>query len=239
MIKKLVLIILLLSIILIVFIFLPQEKEVIIEEELKDLKELEEIVLSFIGTPYKLGPLGEKEDKKLYREDVFDCTTLVLISVSKFLSDEPQEMIKKINYFPAGEVSYENRLHFSSYRNKVSDYFKDITQKVGGSYTKSKTISLNKDRLIDIEWQKDIVLDYILVENVEKIIDKLPSLAGVMFMREEDKTIGLDVRHEGFLIDRKDLVHASINSGKVIKENFLNYLEKVNYDGVIFYEIVF
>ncbi len=97
-----------------------------------DEKELKEIVEGFLGTPYERGPLGEKDDEELYREDVFDCTTLVLVSVSKLHSNglSPEEMIKRVNYFPTGEVSYENRLHFSTYRNKVLDFFEDITKKV-------------------------------------------------------------------------------------------------------------
>ncbi len=211
------------------------EDEEVFEEV--EIREIEDIVRGFLGKPYELGPLGEKESEKIYRTDVFDCTTLVLVSVSKLHSDKPEEMIKKVNYFPPGEVSYENRLHFSSYRNKVSDYFTDITRQVGGDSTESKEVLLNKDRLIDIDWQEEIVLDYIPVSEVGGVLDNLPSTVGVMFMRDSFSDIGLDVGHEGFLFDGTNLIHASINRQKVVEDDFLTYLRESNHDGVIFYKI--
>jgi hypothetical protein len=208
------------------------------EVEVKtDLSELKKIITSYLGTPYRLGPLGEGVDKEIYRDDVFDCTTFVLVSVSNLHSDNPQQMIKQINYYPPGEVSYQTRLHFSSYRNKVSDYFEDITAQVGGSYAKSKEILLNKGDLINIDWQKNINLKYIEKEDVGKVIQNLPRVAGVMFIKDGDQEIGLDVRHEGFILDNRDLIHASSTFGEVRRENFLDYLQKSSYDAVNFYKI--
>lgn len=229
-----------LVVLLLIGFFLFQESNIPQNEEnaiTKSEKDIEEIVRSFLGRPYERGPLGEGANEKIYRTDVFDCTTLVIVSVANLYSDHPEEMIKQIHYFPPGEVSYENRLHFSSYRNKISDYFEDITRQIGGDLTESKKVLLNKDRLIDIDWQKEIVLYYIPVSEVDKVLDKLPSAVGVMFMRDNFADIGLDVGHEGFLFDGINFIHASLDFGKVVEEDFLDYLQRSNHDGIIFYKV--
>ncbi len=202
-------------------------------------KTLEEIVISFLGAPYQRGPLGEKEDELLYRTDVFDCTTLVLISVSNLLVNDlsPEEMIEKVNYFPQGQVSYETRLHYSTYRNQVLDFFQDISQEIAPELYQEKQIILNKDRLIDIDWEKEITLNYIKKQDVANIIAKLPSVLVVGFLVHGDEEIGLDIRHEGFLFNRTNFIHASAKTGKVIQENFLNFLHDSNYDGVTFFKV--
>jgi hypothetical protein len=208
-------------------------------------KTLKQIVYGFLGAPYELGPLGEGEDERIYRTDVFDCTTLVLVNASKFNSNgaSPEEMMTKANYYPAGEVSYENRLHFSTYRNKVSPLFEDITSDVGGERAKEKTVILNRERdkegrLIEIDWEQEIKLAYIEKEDVPDIISRLPLEVGVAFIIEGDEEIGLDVRHEGFVFDREKLVHASSSRGEVFEEDFLDFLEKSNYSGVLFFKII-
>ena len=205
------------------------------EESEENYDDLREIVTGFIGTPYQLGPLDEGEN--IYREDVFDCTTLVLVTVANLHSENPEEEIKDVNYHPSGEVSYETRLHFSTYRNKVNDYFKDITEEVGGDYVNQKQVLLNKDQLIEIDWQEEITINEIRTQNVSEVVDNLPEVAGVMFMRDSNSDIGLDINHEGFVLDGEDLVHASPTHGQVYREDFLTYLANSNYDSVAFYEV--
>ncbi|MGM0439372.1 MAG: N-acetylmuramoyl-L-alanine amidase-like domain-containing protein [Patescibacteria group bacterium] len=212
-----------------------EEPTITEKEQTENYDELREIITGFIGTPYELGPLDEGEN--VYREDVFDCTTLVLVSVANLHSDSPEEEIKDINYYPAGEVSYENRLHFSTYRNKVSDYFEDITSEVGGDYVKQKEVMLNKDRLIDIGWEKSITIDYLSVEDSLQVLDNLPEVAGIMFMKNGNGDIGLDINHEGFVLDGEDLVHASPNHGQVYREDLKGYLQNSDFDSVAFYKV--
>ena len=194
-----------------------------------------EIITGFIGTPYELGPLDEGEN--IYREDVFDCTTLVLTTVANLYSDNPEEEIKNVNYHPPGEVGYETRLHFSTYRNKVNDYFTNITKEVGGDYVNQKQVVLNKDQLIEIDWQEEITINEIRTQNVSEVVDNLPEVAGIMFMRDSNPNIGLDINHEGFVLDGEDLVHASPTHGQVYREDLLTYLENSDYDSVGFYKI--
>lgn len=225
------------------FVLMGEEGMKVPEEEEKE-KELREIVEGFIGTPYERGPLGEGDDEKLYREDVFDCTTLVLVSVSKLHSNDlsPEEMIKKVNYFPPGEVSYETRLHFSTYRNKVSEFFEDITSGVAPELRTEREVLLNKKRdeegrLIDIDWEEEIVIPYIKKEDVTEVIPDLPEEVGVAFLMDGDEEMGLDVRHEGFLFKGEELVHASLEEGEVVRVDFFEFLEESDYDGVNFFKV--
>ncbi len=219
------------------FLLEGEVEEDIIEEE--EEVSLEEIVYSFLGSPYQGGPLGEGEGEKIYREDVFDCTTLVLISAANYNAKEvsPEEKMKDINYHPPGEVSYESRLHFSSYRNLVSPYFKDITREVGGENFREERVLLNGTRIIPIDWQEEIVISYIPKEKIHLVLENLPKEAGVGFIREGSFDIGLDINHEGFLFEGRRLVHASLEKGEVVEENFLDYLSKRDYKGVIFYKL--
>ncbi len=218
-----------------------EEKETKQDEE----KTLKEIVYGFVGTPYELGPLGEKQGEEIYRTDVFDCTTLVLVSVSKLNSNKksPQEMMEQVNYYPFGQVSYENRLHFSTYRNKVSPFFKDITLDVGKEKTQQKQVVLNKknnegERIIDIDWEKEITLNYIEKQDVPEISSNLPLEVGVAFIIDGDEEIGLDVRHEGFLFDRNNLIHSSNFEKEVVEVDFLNFIKESDYSGVVFFSII-
>lgn len=249
-----IILILILVLFLLIFLFLDFKNESSgSKEKIPETSELDtqnkltlkEIVYSFIGKPYQRGPLGEKQGEQIYRTDVFDCTTLVLVSVARFVSNDinPEETMKRINYYPEKEVSYETRLHFSSYRNKVSPFFKDITSEIGKEKTKYKKIVLNKDRgeglgrIINIDWEKEITLDYIEKQDILSIISAIPSEVGIGFIIDADEKIGLDIRHEGFLFDRNKLVHASLNKGKVTEENFIDFLNNSDYDGVIFFKI--
>ncbi|MBI5200320.1 MAG: DUF1460 domain-containing protein [Elusimicrobia bacterium] len=111
----------------------------------------------FLGTPYKLGPLGEGEAGEydrdpLVRFDQFDCTTFVE-EVAAF-SLEPdfasaEELLKKIRY-KDGVVSYETRNHFPETdwipNNMAAGLLSDVTAKVAGRRMKwvFKTIRKNE-----------------------------------------------------------------------------------------------
>lgn len=221
-----------------------EQSEDIEEEEPREIT-LKQVVYEFLGRPYLRGPLGEKEGERIYREDVFDCTTLVLVSASKYNANDKsaEEMMKIANYYPAGVVSFESRLHFTTYRNIVSPLFEDVTHEVGGDLAESKRVLLNKKRsgegrLIDIDWEEEVDLRYIKKEDVPRIVSELPQEAGVVFIVDGDEEIGLDIRHEGFVFDGKTLVHASSQRGEVSEENLLNFLQNSNYDGVGFFRVV-
>ncbi len=222
-----------------------EEEEIVEEEEEEEEKEdfeekLKANLDSFIGLPQKDGPLDEET---LYTQEGFDSTTLVLsLQAKTHLEEDPAKAMEKINYYPPGEVSYENRLHFSSYRNFISPYFEDITREVGGDVVERKTVFLNKEgedgRLIDIDWEEEIDLYYIPLEYASFFLTDLPSISGAMFLLDGDEEIGLDVRTEGIVLEREEFVYASRSEGEVIKVDFRDYLEEADFDGVIFYRFL-
>ncbi len=206
------------------------------------------------STPYQLGCLGEESGRDkdpIFRLDVTDCTAFILTNVALLYSqnlEEAREMMKFLNYRPGKEITFENRLHFSTDRNMTSSSFQDITEQVAGSSKiKEKKVILNKikadgKRLIDINWEKEIVIKYIPNEYVtEELLGSLPEALGVAFIREGDAEIGLDVAHEGFLFEGEDFIHASSAQGEVIKVDFLDYYldnsGNTRFDGIILFEV--
>jgi len=203
-----------------------------------------EIVRELMGSPYQRSPLGEGRNETIYREDVFDCTTFVLTVAARMnaLHTSASRMMRRIHYYPPGEVSFENRLHFSTYRNRVSDYFADITSEVGGRLVKRSRVVLNRDRpgqgrLVCIDWQREVTVEYIPSADVPRIVDELPDVAGVGFVRREYFQEGLGVVHEGIVLDGRSLAHASSRQGRVVKVSFLDYLSGHDYTGVCFYKL--
>jgi hypothetical protein len=216
--------------------------EVEISDEPRE-ERLIEIIESFLGRPYQAQPLGEKENQKIYRRDVFDCTTFVVTVATEFHAREleAEELIKLVHYYPAGQVSYENRLHFTTYRNKVSPYFQDVTRAMAPEDYLEKKIILNKirlngSRLININWEQEIIVPYVEIDKVDQLLPYLPRVIGVSFLIEGDQEIGLDVRHEGFLVDGK-MIHASSFNKAVVVESLNDFIGRTNYSGINFFEI--
>lgn len=215
---------------------------------------LKAISILQLGTFYQLGGLGEESGRDkdpIFRLDVTDCTVFVLTNVALLHSQtikEAKAMMRSLNYRPNSEITFENRLHFTTDRNITSPYFQDITEQVAGpDRIKEKEVILNRikpdgKRLIDIDWEKGIVIKYIPNEYITKdLLQELPEVVGVAFIKEGDEEIGLDVRHEGFLFDREFLFHASPVQGKVVSEDFLEYYfgrdSGPRFDGVILFAV--
>jgi hypothetical protein len=215
---------------------------------------LKALAILRIGTPYQLGCLGEESGRDtdpIFRLDVTDCTVFVLTTVALLHSqnlEEAREMMKFLNYRPNSEITFENRLHFTTDRNEVSPYFRDVTgESICGCKLKTKKVTLNKikadgKRLIDIDWEKEIVLKYIPNEYITKeLFQNLPKAIGIAFIKEGDEGLGLDVRHEGFLFDGEFLFHATSVKGKVVAEDFFEYYFGENgspgFDGVVLFEV--
>ncbi len=216
-----------------------------------------------LGTPYQLSCLGEefgRDKDPIFRLDVTDCTVFVLTNAALLHSQtfkEAEEMMRFLNYRPEKnletekieyKITFENRLHFTADRNIASLYFQDVTEQViGPSGIKEKKVILNKiktdgKRLIDIDWEKEVKMKYILNEYItEEFLAGLPKAIGVAFIREGDEEIGLDVRHEGFLFAGELFFHASSVEKKVVVRDFFEYYFKKNgssqFDGIILFEI--
>jgi len=215
---------------------------------------LKAISILRLSTPYQLGCLGEESgpDKDpIFRLDVTDCTAFVLTTTALLHSqnlEEAKEMMKFLNYQPNSEVTFENRLHFTTDRNAASPYFEDISGRfLCGCSLKQVQVTLNKikpdgQRLINIDWEKEITIRYIPNQYItEELFSSLPKDIGVAFLKKGDEEIGLDVRHEGILIDGKFLFHATSIQNKVIAEDFFDYYFKKSqsprFDGIILFKI--
>lgn len=101
----------------------------------------------FLGTAYKLGPLGEGFDGEfdrdpLWRFDQADCTTFVeevmALSLNPDLDDALKNTLRKIRYRD-GKIGYAARNHFTEAdwvpRNIWAGYLRDITRQVAGEKT--------------------------------------------------------------------------------------------------------
>jgi len=212
-------------------------------------------VISFLrlGTPYKLGCLGEESGIDLdpiFRLDFTDCTAFVLTNTALLCSQSAEEASAKmaqINY-RSDDISFYNRLHFTTDRNKVSLFFKDVTEQlIDPELIEEAEIILNKKgnegkRIVDIDWEKQEVLKYIPIEYCQggNFLETLPFALGVAFVREATIEQGLDVVHEGFLFEGEKFIHASSLKGEVIQVSFQDYLIQQgskHFDGVIFFEV--
>lgn len=97
----------------------------------------------FLGTPYKLGPLGEGEAGEYDRDPLIsftqaDCTTFVEQVLALSLEpdlEKAKALLQRIRY-REGRVSYETRNHFPETdwipNNVAAGFLTDITRKTAG-----------------------------------------------------------------------------------------------------------
>jgi len=208
-----------------------------------------------LNTPYQFGCLGEekgRDNDPIFRLDMTDCTAFVLTNAALLHSknvEEAEEAMRYLNYRPGSEISFESRLHFTTDRNTVSPYFKDATEKFFcDCELETVKIVLNMvkedgERLIDIDWEREMVIKYLPSKNITKTsFSNLPKAIGIGFVKEGDEKIGLDIRHEGFLFDGEVLSHASSAEKKVVSVNFFEYYfgapgSVPRFDGIILFEV--
>jgi len=216
---------------------------------------LKAIVLWRIGTPYEEFKLGEEtppDDDPLFRLDVSDCTVHVLTSLALAQSrnwTESKENMINIHYkedeFGNITPSYDTRWHFTTERIHLSPYTYDISEELfEPGVLKNVDISLNEKSdgtsLLEMNWSKNLKISYIQNSLIDQnLLRKLPKICGIAFVRESYLKNGLLVAHEGILLDRKDLVHASSEYGKTVNVNFLEYYFRngePRFDGIMVYK---
>lgn len=218
---------------------------------------LKAITLWRIGTPYDEFKLGEEitpDKDPIFRLDVSDCTVHVLTSLALAQSRnwaEARENMKVIHYkedelgnqFP----TYESRWHFTSERIHLSLYTDDITEELLDlNLLRNVHLELNKKddgtNLLNINWSNDIELSFIPNRFIDQdLLKKLPKICGIAFVRESYIKNGLLIAHEGILIDRQYLVHASSEFGQTVNVDFLEYYSrngKPRFDGIMIYKFV-
>jgi hypothetical protein len=118
-------------------------------------KRIDEVSKSFLGAPYKLGPLGEGpkgqfDRDPLVRYDQFDCTTYVeTVAALSLEPDKPkaEKLLQRIRY-ENGKTDFVSRRHFPEtdwIPGLIRDGFlEDITREVAGDKTKVATKKIRK-----------------------------------------------------------------------------------------------
>ena len=75
---------------------------------------------------------------------------------------------------------------------------------------------------------------------IEQItMQDIPEVCGIAFVKRSYFSMGIVIAHEGYLIDRKYLIHAS-SKRKTVKVEFSNYYFKESgpaFDGIMIYEL--
>ena len=207
-----------------------------------------------MGKPYELFCLGEEsgEDKDpIFRLDVSDCTVHILTSLASVQSSSWQEAKKtlidihyKRNDDQTSIPTYKSRWHFTTDRIQDNPSTKNITSSlVSNQELVTINLTLNKkedgDEFLKLGWQKPTTIQFIPNKFVgEDLLDKLPQIAGVAFVKKTYFKMGLVVAHEGMIIDNKNIVHASSEFGKTVNMDFMKYYfldDGPRFDGVLIF----
>jgi len=209
-----------------------------------------------VGTPYGLFCLGEesgKDNDPLLRADSSDCTVHVLTTLAfaeSFTWQNARDAMVDIHYKmdENGEKipTYISRWHYTSDRILHHDRTVDITSSVAHENDLEKVeIELNKkedgSEFLDLNWSSNESIYYIPSEKInEKILLKLPQVCGVAFVKRKYFKLGIVIAHEGYIIDKTNLIHASSEYKKTMNVNFIDYYfqnGEPKFDGVMFYKI--
>ena len=207
-----------------------------------------------VGKPYELFCLGEEsgEDKDpIFRLDVSDCTVHILTSLASVQSSSWQEARNtlidihyKRNDDQTSIPTYKSRWHFTTDRIQDNPSTKNITSSlVSNQELVTINLTLNKkedgDEFLKLGWQKPTTIQFIPNKFVgEDLLDKLPQIAGVAFVKKTYFKMGLVVAHEGMIIDNKNIVHASSEFGKTVNMDFMEYYfldDGPRFDGVLIF----
>ena len=207
-----------------------------------------------VGKPYELFCLGEEsgEDKDpIFRLDVSDCTVHILTSLASVQSSswhEAKKTLIDIHYKPNDDQisipTYKSRWHFTTDRIQDNPSTKNITSSlVSNQELVTINLTLNKkedgDEFLKLGWQKPTTIQFIPNKFVgEDLLDKLPQIAGVAFVKKTYFKMGLVVAHEGMIIDNKNIVHASSEFGKTVNMDFMEYYfldDGPRFDGVLIF----
>jgi len=209
-----------------------------------------------VGTPYGLFCLGEESGKDidpLLRADSSDCTVHVLTTLAfaeSFTWQNARDAMVDIHYKmdDNGEKTptYISRWHYTSDRLLHHNRTVDITSSISHDNELEKVeIELNKkedgSEFLDLNWSSKETIQFIPTVNItENILLNLPAISGIAFVKKSYFKLGIVIAHEGYLIDKTNLIHASSEHKKTVNVDFLSYLYnngEPRFDGVMFYKI--
>lgn len=205
-----------------------------------------------VGTPYKLGPLGEEappDADPIIQFETSDCAVLNLVSAALAHARDAggERAAMAIANYRGGVVSYAARFHFTTDRLDSSRYYRDLTRAVGGSACRSRRVTLNRKadggRWIPIDWTRARDVVYLPRASGSRFADwhdqgKLPNAMGVAFVQVSTLSDGLDVVHESMLWKGRTFLHASSHTGRVVTMPWSEFLAGPGrrYDGFVLFE---
>ena len=141
-------------------------------------RRLQQVCQAWLNFPYQNNPMGEGHEGvydrcPLYRSDVFDCVTFVVMTFAMALSTDLLQLrdwVKRLNYY-GGEVDYLSRHHFMECDwNRSCEHMgllKDITglQKINGqSIVQHLSVTLDLPRWLQQHTVDRIRIDYFTEE---------------------------------------------------------------------------
>ena len=210
-----------------------------------------------VGTPYGIFCLGEEQGvdpDPIIRFDTSDCTVHVLTTIALAESNSFQrakEVMIKIHYKPdqygTSTPTYRSRWHFTSDRLLNHPITVDITSKISSpNDLETINIELNKkengSQFLDLGWTSVESIDYIPIEKLsDDMLANLPSICGAAFVKKDFFKNGIVIAHEGYVVNGKDLIHASSIEKKTVNVDLFSYLKKdeqaFRFDGIMFFDI--
>ncbi|NOZ75428.1 MAG: DUF1460 domain-containing protein [FCB group bacterium] len=192
-----------------------------------------------VGTPYEIFKLGEEQEPDtdpIIRMDVSDCTGHILTTLAAAQSrswEEARKNMIRIHYkrdsLGQQKPTYLSRWHYTADRITANPNTVNITESL-----------LPKDELVEahlilnrksdgteflpLNWEREVDLFYIPNKAItQELMARLPEVCGVAFVRRSYMDKGILIAHEGMIIDRKDLIHASLSAGFTQRIPFLDY----------------
>ncbi|MBN2497130.1 MAG: DUF1460 domain-containing protein [Deltaproteobacteria bacterium] len=208
----------------------------------------------FVGTPYRLHPLGEGPGREpdpdpLIRFDAVDCTTFIEQTMALARSRSALEglyWLRRIRYVD-GRVDYACRKHFMMAQwlplNQRAGFLEDITVQVGGPAArwvrKRLTARIWSLRKPDVAWPElgpdqipagDFELPILPLDDVLRLVDRIPAGSLLSVVRRDLRNMPTRVTHQGLLVQdgaRPKLRHAGrAGYGLVVDEDLAHFIER-------------
>ena len=140
-----------------------------------------------------------------------------------------------------------SRWHFTTDRILLNPSTVNITEELISKDSLTLVqINLNRkengEEFLDLNWERKILIGFIPNEKInQKLLNSLPEICGLCFIKKSYFKMGIAVAHEGMLIDQKNLVHASSEYRKTVNIDFMDYYFRENgavFDGVLIYKFL-
>lgn len=215
-------------------------------------KELSERLLDasqrFVGTPYRVSPLGEgsgRDPDPRIRFDSVDCQTFVEETIALSLAThaaEVESLLTELRY--RREPTYEDRNHLIESQwiphNVQKGFVRDVTRRYGGqdtietakeltarTWTSKSSVQLALP--VDRRPLGTFFLNVIPFSKVSQILQDVPSGTVMIVVRENLPLKATRVTHLGFVVhkgQRTYLRHATVSAARVVDEELGSFLTR-------------